>query len=285
MRVQVDEVRACEVRKAGQVATIEITPFRETVETGVAADIHWSLGAMLDDLRWDDSVRVIVITGKRDGEFLIAPPIDHYGSEAQKRRMRGIKASWSTSQGVIRTHQALALIEKPVVGRLNGDALGFGQSVLLGCDLIVAREDARISDLHLSMGQVRRSEDEVVVGPPYGLVPGDGALVWVPQSMPPQKAKEYLMLSRCLTAREMAEMGIVNYAVPAPELNGKTDEIVAELLARPAAALAMTKRLLNRHLVEQMNLSLDLAYAYEKINFFELSRARWQDKFVLGDED
>ncbi|MGH3758239.1 enoyl-CoA hydratase/isomerase family protein [Actinophytocola sp.] len=280
-----DEVQAYEVRRDGQVATIELTPLRETVEVGAAVDIHWALGAVLEELRWDDDIRIIVITGKRNGEFLIAPASDHYGSEAQKRRMRGIKGSWSRSQGVIRTHQALALIEKPVVARLNGDALGFGQSIMFGCDLIVAREDAMISDVHLGMGRVRRSEDGATVGPPYGLVPGDGALAWVPLSMPPQKAKEYLMLSRELSAKQMAELGIVNYAVPADQLDAKTAEIVEELLARPATVLAMTKRLLNRHMIEQSNLSLDLSYAYEKINFFELSRAGWKDKFQLKDED
>lgn len=279
-----EEIRACDVHRDGQVATIKLTPLRETVEVGASVDIHWTLGSVLEELRWDDDIRIIVITGKRDGEFLIAPPTDFFGSEAQKIRMRGIKDSWSRSQGVIRTHQALALIEKPVVAKLNGDALGFGQSIMFGCDLIIAREDAMISDMHLGMGTVRRSEDGVNVGPTYGLVPGDGALAWVPMSMTPQKAKEYLMLSRSLSAKEMAELGIVNYAVPLVELDAKTNEIVSELLSKPADILAMTKRLLNRHLIEQMNLSLDLSYAYEKINFLELSKSGWKNKFQHRNE-
>lgn len=109
-------------------------------------------------------------------------------------------------------------------------------------------------------------------------------MAWVPLMMPPQKAKEYLMLSRTWTATELADIGIVNSAVPLRELNEKTDEIVRELLSKPAKALAMTKRLLNRHVIEQLNLTLDLSYAYERINFFELSRSGWKDSFTLIEE-
>lgn len=276
-----DDTRAYEIEKQGQVATIKLFPLREVAEIETADDIHWALGEALEKLRWDDSVRVIVLTGRSDGEFLVTPPIEHYGSPAQKRRMRAMRGGFSTAQGVIRTHQALAYMEKPVVARLNGDAIGFGQSVMFGCDLIVAREDAIISDVHLGMGTVTRSDDGSVVGTPYGLVPGDGAMAWIGSLMPPQKAKEYIMLSRSMTAAQMADMDIVNYAVPMSELDAKTNQIVDELLARPANTLAMTKRLLNRHLVEQMNQSLDLSAAYETLNFFELSRAKWKDNFNL----
>jgi len=282
-----EDTRAYEIEQRGQVATVKLFPLREVAEIEAADDIHWALAEALEKLRWDDSVRVIVLTGKKDGEFLVTPPVEHYGSPAQKRRMRAMRGGFSTSQGVTRTHQALAYMEKPVVARLNGDAIGFGQSVMFGCDLIVAREDAIISDVHLGMGTVTRSDDGTAVGTPYGLVPGDGVLAWLPALMPPQKAKEYIMLSRSLTAKEMAEMDIINYALPMNEIDAKTNEIVEELLARPANALAMTKRLLNRHLVEQMNQSLDLSAAYETLNFFELSRAKWKDSFRLtsGDEE
>jgi enoyl-CoA hydratase/carnithine racemase len=45
-------------------------------------------------------------------------------------------------------------MEKPIVARVNGDVIGFGQSVLWGCDIIVAREDAVIADVHTGQGDV-----------------------------------------------------------------------------------------------------------------------------------
>ena len=270
-----------ELERVGQVATIKMAPMEEVVETDGAGDIHYVLGEVLDELRWDDEIRVVVLTGERDGEFLVAPPTDHYGSPAQRRRMKSMRATWSGSQGVVRTHQALALIEKPVIARLNGDAIGFGQSVMFACDLIIARAGARVSDVHLGMGEVTRSSDGRHVGPRFGLVPGDGAAVWVPASMPPQKQKEYLMLSRVLTAEQLADLNIVNQVVPLEQLDGAVDKIVGELLSKPAQVLAMTKRLLNRDLVTRLHQTLEIALAYEKLNFHQLSRNGWKDDFAL----
>lgn len=280
-----DPRNAYELQIAGQVATVLLTPLAESAELEDSADIHWALGEVLDELRWNDDVRVIVLTGARDGQFLVAPPTSHYGSEAQRRRMRRMRSSWTRLQGVIRTHEALALIEKPVVARLNGDALGFGQSVMLGCDLIIARDDAVVSDLHLGMGSVARGSDGEPVGPPFAVVPGDGALAWIANTFPPQRAKEYLMLSRTFTTVQLAEMGIVNYAVPLEQLTAKTDEIVGELLSKPASVLAMTKRLINRAITPNLHESLDLSSAYEKLNFMELARNKGYQNLSLRETD
>lgn len=277
-------LKACEVSVSGQVATVTIVPRSELGSTGKDADVHWVLGGVLDELRWRDEVRVIVLTGKNDGEFWAPSPTETYDTGNKRTGMVGKNEPWSTSQGIIRTMQALALIEKPVVGRINGDALGFGQSIMLGCDIVIAREDALFSDLHMSMGTVVRADGRTV-GPKFALVPGDGALAWLPQSMPPQRLKEFLMLSRTYTGAQMAELGIVNYAVPLSQLGAKTDELVQELLSRPATALAMTKRLANRHLVQQLHDTLDLSYAYEKINIYELDVQGWQDRFTLSGDD
>lgn len=196
-----------------------------------------------------------------------------------------MRSSWSRLQGVVRTHEALALIEKPVVAKLNGDALGFGQSVMLGCDLVVARDDAVVSDLHLAMGSVRRSSDGEPVGPPFAVVPGDGAMAWIASTFPPQRAKEYLMLSRTFTTVELAEIGVVNYAVPLDQLTAKTDEIVAELLSKPASVLAMTKRLVNRAITPNLHQSLDLSAAYEKLNFLELARSKGKQNLSLRETE
>ena len=58
----------------------------------------------------------------------------------------------------------MAEIEKPIVARVNGDAIGFGQSLMFASDIIVAREDVRIADMHMGMGEVEP------FGPPYGIV-------------------------------------------------------------------------------------------------------------------
>ena len=78
-----------------------------------------------------------------------------------------------------------------------------------------------------------------------------------------------MFLSRAWTARQLADMNIINYAVPADQLDEVLDEILEKLVARPAAVLAHTKRVCNKHLIEHWNLAQDLASAYEMTDFWE----------------
>ncbi|MBI3969130.1 MAG: enoyl-CoA hydratase/isomerase family protein [Chloroflexi bacterium] len=140
----------------------------------------------------------------------------------------------------------------PDSAQVNGDAAGFGSSLVFACDLIVAREDATIVDTHLGMG-------EPPVGSPFGIVPGDGGGL-LALHMTPAKAKEYLMLAKPYTAAELAHAGIINHAVPAPDLAGVADDLVARL--RPAMAPAWTKRFTNRHVVDHLARTLGASMAY-----------------------
>jgi enoyl-CoA hydratase len=99
-------------------------------------------------------------------------------------------------------------------------------------------------------------------------VTGDGGAVFAPLRMPLALAKEYLMLARPFTAKELAAKGIINYAVPAAELDAKTDEIAQKLLRRNAYALALQKRILNKQALASFNLIHDAALGFEFLNFY-----------------
>ena len=256
---------------AASVATIRMVPLEKAFALTPPADIHTELAGALEALRTDNSVRVIVLTGAEDGIFLVTPPVDYYRTPAAAARLGDPYGMWNVGTGVIRCFQVMTEIEKPLIAKVNGDAIGFGQSLMLGCDLIVAREDARISDVHMGMGEVRDGSG-TAVGLPFGTVPGDGGGSLIPLFMTPTKAKEYMMLSETWTAAELAEMNIVNRAVPASELARVTDEFVARLLKRSAFALAWTKRILNRNVAQQLNSSIDAAVAYESLNFAHIQR-------------
>ena len=201
-------------------------------------------------------------------QFKVPGPKRVYDSPERAASHADHKWAWHTFTGIIRCHQGMAEIEKPIVARVNGGAIGFGQSVLFSCDFIIAREDALIMDHHMG-GTFTADYGR---GPELGgndcaNVPGDGGAALIPLLMSPYKAKEYLMLAQPYTAAELARMGIINYAVPASELDAKVEDIVQRLLQRGAYALARTKRLVNRRVVEHLNLVLDAAAAYEMVTF------------------
>jgi enoyl-CoA hydratase len=272
-----DSAVTVEIRS--EVGWIIIRPFEETSAISAVNPKfiggQAAVGVALDQLRWDKSVRVVVITGEKDGEFWLAPHPKHYDNPAQKDRVNPMRARAGQMAEGRRTPNAietLAVIEKPVIARLNGDAFGFGQSVLWGCDMIVAREDALVADIHTGMGKVLDHKGELR-GIPWAVTPGDGAMAFFPLFLPPTKAKEYLFLSKTYTAKELEELHVFNYAVPLARLDEVTNELIDKLLAIPSSVLARTKRAANKLLVTQWNLVQDLAQAYEVLDLMDHSRA------------
>jgi enoyl-CoA hydratase len=250
-----------EITRDGQIATIHLKrlerAMRDKAKTG-GAQRAAEVARALNELRDDLSVRVIVITGK-DDVFTVPPSsYGHHGNPG---------SDWDIMTGVTRAVEIMCTIEKPVIAKVNGHAVGFGANLVLACDFIIAREDAIIADHHMSAGEL------VIDGERKGsadhcMVTGDGGAVFAPLKMPMNMAKEYLMLARPFTAKELATMGVVNYAVPAEELDAKTNEIAERLLMRNPYALALTKRVLNKQMLANFNLVHDASLAYEFLNFY-----------------
>lgn len=270
-----------DIVRNGQVATIELKRLEKHVrelmrtEKRGGAQRAAEVARALHELRHDDEIRVIVITGKAD-VFTIPPSsYGHHGNPGN---------DWDIMSGVTQAVEAMCTIEKPVIAKVNGHAVGFGANLVLACDFIIAREDAIIADHHMSAGELM-IDGKMVGSADHCMVTGDGGTVFAPLKMPLAMAKEYLMLARPFTAKELATMGVVNYAVPAEELDAKTDEIAQRLLKRNAYALAMTKRVLNKQAMAQFNQSHDASLAYEFLNFYmqtpqakELGKGRGEDR-------
>jgi len=278
-------VRGVEIERRGPVGWIIINDYQATVEAAASdpdsVGVHEGVGQALDELRWDSSVRVVVLTGRNDGEFYRFSRRTHWDDPVHRGRLDPNKhfgPGAPQPQGTARrpdAHELLMLIEKPVVARVNGDAIGFGQSLLWGCDIVIARDDARIAWGHTGLGEIVDSDGEErgypwAQTPPYGLA----AIL----SMPPAKTKEYMMLSKVMTGKELADLGVFNYAVPADELDGVVDRIVGDLLRRPPRVLARIKAVCNKHVRNQVNLTEDLGLAYGILDFWEHAAAgAWEE--------
>jgi enoyl-CoA hydratase len=222
---------------------------------------HTEFPIALQQLRDDDTVRVVVLRGSGD-RFLSAvgrERPDPLGAP----RSAVLSDPSNTYRAIRETAEILDTIvsmEKPVIAMVNGDALGIGLSVAMHCDLIVAREDVLITDLHIAI-------DRFTPGlPPTGVVPGDGGTVILPLQMGLAKAKEFLFTGKPVTAKQLADMNAINAAVPASELESVVEGYVKDLLERPAWALAWTKVAVNKRLKQHLTLYQDVAMAFETIS-------------------
>ena len=127
---------------------------------------------------------------------------------------------------------ALIGMDKPVVCRMNGHAVGLGATIVLLCDIIFAAQGAKLGDPHVQIG----------------LAAGDGgALVW-PERIGLARAKEFLFTGELLSAGRAAELGLINHSVAPDELDAAVEAFCGKLLRQPQLALRRTKALANLEL-------------------------------------
>lgn len=126
---------------------------------------------------------------------------------------------------------ALALhnLPKPSLARVNGIAAGAGLNLALGCDLIVASDRARFSEIF-----ARR-----------GLALDLGGSWLLPRLVGMHRAKELALLAEIVDAREAERMGLVNRVVAHDELDAFVSDWAERLAAGPPLALHLTKRMLS----------------------------------------
>jgi enoyl-CoA hydratase/carnithine racemase len=169
-----------------------------------------------------EGVRAVVLAGRGRafcaGHDLKEPaPTD--GETAMRARVERI-------QDVTRSIRAM---RAPVVAAVHGYALGAGAEFALGCDLVVAAEDASLGFPEVGVG----------------LSVTGGISLLLPRLVGLARAKELLMIGRHLPAEEALTLGLVNGVVPTGAHEVVAGELAAELAARPPHALGLAKSLLD----------------------------------------
>jgi 2-(1,2-epoxy-1,2-dihydrophenyl)acetyl-CoA isomerase len=130
---------------------------------------------------------------------------------------------------------------KPIIGRVHGFASGYGMSLALGCDLVVAGESTRFNMAYVLVG----------------LAPDGGSTFFLPRLAGPRKALEMFLTGDAIDAREAERLGIVSRVVPDAELEQATQDLARRLAQGPPAAMAEAKRLVYRGLGETLERQLE----------------------------
>lgn len=196
-----DDYQTIVFERRGRILTLTIN--RPDVLNAVNAQMHRELARLFYDVAADEEADIIVFTGAGRA-FCAGGDLDWLQAAADDPALFA-RIAVEAKQIIY----GLLDCEKPVICRLNGDAIGLGATLALFCDIIIASETARIGDLHVNVG----------------LVAGDGgAIIW-PQLVGYPRAKEFLMTGKIIGGKEAAELGLINYAVAPEELDKRTEEM------------------------------------------------------------
>jgi enoyl-CoA hydratase len=159
----------------------------------------------------DDAIYVVILTGAGDKAFC-------KGSQPEKSAYKAASA--------------VAAVEKPVIAAVNGDALGPGLELALGCDIRLASANARFG----------------FPGVAKGLIPNDGGSQRLPRIVGRGKALELLLTAETITAREALEIGLVSKMVPLKELIPEAEALAQTIAAKGPIALKFIKEAVNKGL-------------------------------------
>jgi 2-(1,2-epoxy-1,2-dihydrophenyl)acetyl-CoA isomerase len=146
---------------------------------------------------------------------------------------------------------ALHRLPIPTIAKVRGVAVGAGCNMALGCDLVVASDTARFSEIF-----ARR-----------GLSIDFGGSWLLPRIVGMHRAKELALFADIIDAAEAERMGLVNRVVPDGEIDEFVDGWAARLAAGPPIALAMTKRMLDNSMAVTMEQALDDEGVAQSLNF------------------
>jgi enoyl-CoA hydratase len=223
---------------------LRVTLNRPDTLNQVDSDMHHDLSVVFEEINRDPGCDVVVLTGA--GRAFCAG-----GSASWMQGMIDEPAEFSAiGPDAKRIVFSLLELEKPIICRLNGAAAGLGATIALLCDIIIASDKAVIGDPHVKMG----------------FVAGDGGAVIWPQLVGFARAKEFLMTGEMLTADRAERIGLVNYVVPAAELDARVDAMADTLAHGATLAIRWTKTVANIPLRRRAHEVMDASVAYEMMS-------------------
>ena len=221
---------------AAGVATITFD--RPEVLNALTFEVYAQFRDLLETLRYDDDVKVLVLTGAGDA-FCSGGDVHTIIGELLKRDVKAHLDFARMTGAVVGNMRAL---DKPIIAALNGMAAGAGAVIALASDLRLLSERARIAFLFTRVG----------------LTGADmGAAYLLPKVVGQGRALELLLFGDTIDAATADRYGLANRVVPHDELLTTAQAWARRLAQGPTLALSMTKRMVNNEW------QMDLASALE----------------------
>jgi methylglutaconyl-CoA hydratase len=179
------------------------------------------LGDLFTEVAADPAVRIVVLSG--------TGPVFCSGADLVEQRELNERGGAPIATLLADVLQHMSNCAKPIVGRINGAARAGGLGLIGACDIAVAPQDATFG-----FAEVR-----------IGVVPAVIAVTVLPR-LAPRAAAELFLTGETFDGRRAAEVGLINRAVPAEDLDAEVDRYLGMLRKGGPEAVTQVKRLLRR---------------------------------------
>lgn len=203
------------VEKRDKVAVVTIN--RPDKLNSLSSKVHEEGVAALEELRRDDSVRVVVITGAGEKSFIAGADISEFAGQTPvtQRNLFHEKTLFNSVDN----------FPKPVIAMINGFCLGGGNELALACDIRTASENARFAQPEINLG----------------IICGGGGTQRLTRLIGEGRAMEMILTGDMINAEKALQYGLVNHVFASAELETKTLELAAKIAEKAPVALQMSK--------------------------------------------
>jgi enoyl-CoA hydratase/carnithine racemase len=216
----------------GGVATITIN--RPKVLNALNSQTLDELRRAMLDLRRDDAVRAVILTGAGEKSFIAGADINELATQTPV----------SGREHAMSGQHILDLIEqmgKPVIAAINGFALGGGCELAMACTIRIAADTAKLGQPEINLG----------------LIPGYAGTQRLTRIIGRGRALELLLTGDQVTAQEAHRLGLVNRVVPAADLMAEAKKLAATLAAKAPVAV--------KYILEAVNKGVEMPFAQAQV--------------------
>jgi enoyl-CoA hydratase/carnithine racemase len=227
-----------------------MTSVRSTIDNGVGrilldrsdrmnavtVELSTELENAIVDVGSDPSVNVMVIRGA-GGNFCAGGDF----AEVERLSAEGPSALRALFAAFRRACDAIRRVEIPVIAAVEGVAMAGGFELVQAADIVLASDDARISDNHVR----------------FGMIPGGGSTQRLPRLVGRQQAMGLLLSADRLTGRDAVRLGLAYRSFAQADFDQGVERFVTDLAARERSSVTTVKRLVNASLQSSLSVGLD----------------------------
>ena len=222
------------IESEGSIAVLKLN--RPQALNALNSKVISELIIALDEIAKGVMPKVIIITGSGEKAFVA-------GTDILEMETLSSFGAREFAQFARKAIDKVANLDRPVIGAINGFALGGGCELAMACDIRIASERARLGQPETGLG----------------IIPGSGGTQRLPRLVGPSKAKQLIFTGEIIDAKTALEIGLVDKLVPHDSLMEEAKKMAKMIAGKPRVALALAKYAINRGL----DADLQTALGYE----------------------